>query len=327
MSTFKPFITSDVVVTPFKVNKSFDFKGASALTASNVGIDRYFGKNIQSTLFVSGSNPTGEVTTQNQELVYKSIKQLYYSNYLLNQDGSPVFTVSFNDDGTITGNGGTQQPMYDNYLPDTLDANRLFPQNTNDRIGVISIPSNLFGEFIKPGTFEYIYTGSAPTFIKGKITDDENGNLFKNGSKVGDIIYQHGLVVLTAFGTSITGSTYGSALYGTGVYSTAGAEELDTVISTANVTCSFQSTTTIYESQYKCTLRENEFNFSMNPSIISGSSTGTIYGFATGSYFEPYITTVGLYNNANQLVAVGKLAQPLQSSNTTDTTILVNLDL
>ena len=36
---------------------------------------------------------------------------------------------------------------------------------------------------------------------------------------------------------------------------------------------------------------------------------------------------VGLYNNANQLVAVGKLAQPLQSSNTTDTTILVNLDL
>jgi hypothetical protein len=65
----------------------------------------------------------------------------------------------------------------------------------------------------------------------------------------------------------------------------------------------------------------------MNPSIISGSSTGTVYDFATGSYFESYITTVGLYNNANQLVAVGKLAQPLQSSNTTDTTILVNLDL
>ena len=74
--------------------------------------------------------------------------------------------------------------MYDNYLPDTLDANRLFPQSVNDRIGVISIPSNLFGEFIKPRTFEYIYTGSSPTFTKGKITDDENGNLFKNGSKV-----------------------------------------------------------------------------------------------------------------------------------------------
>ena len=322
MSIFKPFITSDVVVTPFKVNKSFTFTGASEFTASNVGIDRYFGKNLQTTLFVSGSNPTGEITIQNQELVYESIKQLYYSNYLLNQDGSPVYTSSFNEDGTVTGEGGTQQPMYYNYLPDTLDANRLFPTASDDRVGVISIPSNLFGEFIKPGTFSYTYSGS----LNGLITDDENGNLFKDGAKVGDIIYQHGIIVLTSF-SSIAGSVYGTALYGTGVYSTAGASELDDVITSNNVTCSFQSTTTIYESQYKCTLRENEFNFSLNPSIISSSLSGTVYDFATGSYFESYITTVGLYNNANQLVAVGKLAQPLQSSNTTDTTILVNLDL
>jgi len=323
MSTYKPFITSDVVVTPFKVNKSFTFKGASEFTASNVCIDRYFGKNLQSTIFVSGSNPTGQCSSQNQELVYESIKQLYYSNYLLNQDGSPIYTASFNEDGTITGEGGTKQPMYYNYLPDTLDANRLFPTASNDRIGVISIPSNLFGEFIKPGTFSYTYSGS----LNGLITDDENGNLFKDGAKVGDIVYQHGIIILTSFGTSIVGSVYGTALYGTGVYSTAGATELDDVITSDNVTCSFQSTTTIYESQYKCTLRENEFNFSTNPSIISSSLSGEVYDFATGSYFESYITTVGLYNNANQLVAVGKLAQPLQSSNTTDTTILVNLDL
>ena len=69
MSTYKPFITSDVVVTPFKVNKSFTFKGASEFTASNVCIDRYFGKNLQSTIFVSGSNPTGQCSSQNQELV------------------------------------------------------------------------------------------------------------------------------------------------------------------------------------------------------------------------------------------------------------------
>jgi len=324
MSTYKPFITSDVVVTPFKVNKSFTFTGASEFTSSNVGIDRFFGKNIQSTLFVSGSNPTGQISTQNQELVYDSVKQLYYSNYLLGEDGSPAFTASFNIDGTITGEGGTKQPMYYNYLNNTLDANRLFPTASNDRIGVISIPSNLFGEYIKPGTFNYTYTGS---ILSGKFYDDENGNLFKDGAKVGDIIYQHGMIVLTSFGTSITGSVYGSALYGTGVYSVAGAQELDDIISSNNVTCSFQSTTTIYESQYKCTLRENEFNFSNNPSVISGSSTGTVYDFVTGSYFQPYVTTVGLYNNANQLIAVGKLAQPLQSSNTTDTSILVNLDL
>ena len=46
MSVYKPFTTSDVVVTPFKVNKSFTFTGASEFAAPNVGIDRFFGKNI-----------------------------------------------------------------------------------------------------------------------------------------------------------------------------------------------------------------------------------------------------------------------------------------
>ena len=46
----------------------------------------------------------------------------------------------------------------------------------------------------------------------------------------------------------------------------------------------------------------------------------------TSSYFEPYITTVGLYSEDFQLLAVGKLAQPLPTSATTDTTILINID-
>ena len=121
---------------------------------------------------------------------------------------------------------------------------------------------------------------------------------------------------------------YGSALYGTGSYSLNDASELNELITGSNITCSFESTMTIYESQYKCTLLENEFNYPQNPSVISSSSnSGIVYDFATGSYFQPYITTVGLYNNAKELVAIGKLSQPLQSSNTTDTTVMVNLDL
>ena len=323
MSVYKPFTTSDVVVTPFKVNKSFSFQGASALTASNVGIDRFFGKNIQSTLFVSGSNPTGQISSQNQELVYESVKQLYYSNYLRGEDGSTVNTASFNVDGTITATGGPNQPMYDNFLTNTLDANRIFPTASNDSIGVISIPSNLFGEYIKPGTF----TLTSP---HNDLKDDGEGGLFESTQKVGDIIYQHGIIILTAFGSSITGSIYGygSSIYGTSIYGSNTLADLDEIITGSNVNISFQSTNTIFESQYKSTLLANEFNYTQNPSAISSSSnSGVVSNFLTSSYFQPYITTVGLYNNANQLVAVGKLAQPLQSSNTTDTTILVNLDL
>ena len=298
MSTYKPFITSDVVVTPFKVNKSFSFTGESELIASNVGIDRFIGKNIESTLWVSGSNPTGQIASYNQELIYSSIKQLYYSNYLRGEDGSPVMTASFNPDGTITGGAGTQNPSYYNYLPNTLDANRSFPTGSNDVIGVVSIPSKMFGEYIRPSSF----TLNTPS---NSITDDGQGGLFKSSTKIGDIIYQHGIAVVTSSSLA----------------------EINEMITGSNVTCSFESTMTIYESQYKCTLLENEFNYSLNPSIISGSSnSGTPLDFVTGSYFEPYITTVGLYNNAKQLLAIGKLAQPLQSSDVTDTTILVNLD-
>ena len=298
MSTYKPFLTSDVVVTPFKVNKSFSFTGASALTASNVGIDRFIGKNIESTLWVSGSNITGQIVTYSQELIYNSIKQLYYSNYLRGEDGSPVMTASFNPDGTITGGAGTQNPSYYNYLPNTLDANRSFPTGSNDVIGVVSIPSNMFGEYIRPSSF----TLNTPS---NSITDDGQGGLLKSSIKIGDIIYQHGIAVVTSSSLA----------------------EINEMITGSNVTCSFESTMTLYESQYKCTLLENEFNYSQNPSIISSSSnSGTPLDFATSSYFEPYITTIGLYNNAKELVAIGKLAQPLQSSDVTDTTILVNLD-
>jgi hypothetical protein len=296
MSVYKSLTTSDVIVTPFKVNKSFSFQGASAITASNVGIDRFRGKNIT---YVSGSNTTGQIKNQSQALVYDSIKQLYYSNYLRSDNGSPAFTSSIGIDGVRIGQGGIEQPSYENYLPNTLLANRVFPTSSNDVIGVMSIPSNLFGEYIKPGTFSYANTIAT-------YTDDGEGGLISGSTKVGDIIYKHGMAIMTANNLTHT----------------------NRFVLDSNITCSFQSTMTIYESQYKCTFSPNEYTYTQNPSAIIGSSnSGVVYDFLTGSYFQPYITTVGLYNNANQLVAVGKLSQPLQSSNVTDTTILVNLDL
>jgi len=52
----------------------------------------------------------------------------------------------------------------------------------------------------------------------------------------------------------------------------------------------------------------------------------TYYDYATGSYFSPYVTTIGLYNESFQLVAVGKLSQPIPISLYTDTTFVVNFD-
>jgi hypothetical protein len=96
-------------------------------------------------------------------------------------------------------------------------------------------------------------------------------------------------------------------------------------ITGSDVVCSFSSSYTLFETQYKCTIGADEFNYSSNPSIIS-SSEGQMYDFATGSYFAPYVTTVGLYDESYNLLAVAKLGKPLPTSRTTDTTILINFD-
>ena len=343
MSVFKPFLTSDVIVSPFKVNKLFTFQG-NELTGSNVEIDRYLGKNIINDLWISGSNPTGYINIQDQILIYNSIKELYYSNFLEGNNGSPAGTASFNADGTITGPAYT--PNYYNYLPNTLLADRYFPTGSDDVVGIISIPSNLYGEYIKPGSF-YLSLGGTPppsfndyidddyidnyftslSYTSTVIHDDGEGNLISNNLKVGDIIYEHGLVIITSDGVPQQDG-YGFVTYEEGLYDMGDVSFIQSFINSPDLICSFQSTTTIIETQYKCTIRANEFTFSQNNTLISGSSnSGVIYDFATGSFFNPYVTTIGLYDNSYNLLAVAKLSQPLPLSSVTDTNILINLDL
>jgi len=298
MSVFKQFLSSDLIVTPFGVNKNFTFSG-SEFTTAYAGIDRFTGTNITG-LFSPTSDPvTGFINSGSyQRLIYNSIKELYYSNYLSSSLGSEA-TLTIDVNGILI-QANNQQPSYENYLQSTLTSSRYIPTGSNNQIGVISIPTTLFGEQIRPLSFNM-------TSRSGSISDDGEGNIIYTSSSininVGDIVYSHGIIVLT-------NSTYSSSL-------------INGFINQSTVTMSFASTYTIYETQYKCTVRENEFNLSYNSSLLSGSS---VYEYTTGSFFSPYVTTVGLYNDSQELLAVAKLAKPLLSSRTTDMNIIINLD-
>lgn len=93
-----------------------------------------------------------------------------------------------------------------------------------------------------------------------------------------------------------------------------------------NASISFKSEYIIYEQEVRCKVGENDFNFSTNPTITSDNS-GSIASFATGSEFAPYVTTVGLYNENSELLAVAKLSQALSLSSITDTTFVIRYDL
>ena len=327
MSAYKQFLASDIIIAPFEVNKSFYYEGAAALTSSYVGIDRYLGTNITTSNFDLASAPTtGQVSTQYQQLVYRSIEELYYSNYLNSSSsyGSPVNTASIypgeNTAGDVLVGGTSSAGRYWNYPQTSLTFVKSFPTASNAEIAVISIPSKLFGNYIQPGSFRF-------TSPSGSIYDDGEGNLFFDATDTycGNIFYPHGLAVVTV-GSQSVGPVYGTAIYGTSLYGGSSTNIIQTIVTAANVTCSFSSSLTIYETQYKCTINENEFNVSLNPSILTSGSTDVLEPYCTSSYFSPYITTIGLYNEAQQLLAIGKLAQPLPTSPTTDTTILINID-
>jgi hypothetical protein len=326
MSVFKQFQASDIIVSPFEVNKSFTFSGAASFTGSNVSIDRFLGKNINDTLFNPSSDPTtGQISIQYQRLIYNSIKELYYSNFLNStasygaSPNSASLIPGVNIEGDIYVGSNSSQGRYYNYPQTTLTFEHYFPTSSDSYIGVLSIPVNLFGNQIQPGSFIWSADGDS-------IYDDGEGNLifYPTGKICGNIFYPHGLAIITS-DSQPQGDTYGTAIYGSSLYGTSDTELIGNFVTSSNVTCSFSSSLTIYETQYKCTSRENEFNFSLNPSIISGSE-GEPYSYVTSSLFSPYVTTVGLYDEDQNLLAIGKLSQPLPSSPTTDTTILINID-
>ena len=101
---------------------------------------------------------------------------------------------------------------------------------------------------------------------------------------------------------------------------------LNGLVDSTSSNVAFSSSYNLYETQWKATIEESEFNFSQNPSIISGSTDGTLYDFTTGSFFQPYATTVGLYNPSNELCAVAKLSRPLVKDFTKELLVRVKLD-
>lgn len=71
--------------------------------------------------------------------------------------------------------------------------------------------------------------------------------------------------------------------------------------------------------------RNAEFNYSENPSFISGS-TGEVVWNSFINNPQTYPTTIGLYNDTNELLAVAKLSRPLLKDFTKEALVRVKLD-
>lgn len=194
--SFNTLKTSDVTTTPIKLKYTASYDSSSL---SDYGIKVMTGTN----------NPISISGVDNEEaLVYRSIRHLYYSNYLT---GSfPVSSsTALNWEQSTAASG-------------TVDADlRYFPTESNTKINVASIPRLLLGEKISRGSFTIRPTNTSDYYI----VDDGNGNLIDiesdssyvnanyytpqgnvqtayvvgppKNTHVGNILYAQGMVIIT----------------------------------------------------------------------------------------------------------------------------------
>ena len=168
---------------------------------------------------------------------------------------------------------------------------------------------------------------------------------YSNGSPyIGNIFYSQGIITIThpAYLHILNRAGYGIGTMTIddsgpveppeveGIFTVGGvggtSTETDSIFGIQQL--KFQGSHLIYENEYKCTIDEYEYNSTLNPSArkLKSSKYPDLANFATGSLFKPYITTIGLYNEDNELLVVGKLGQPIRTSNETDTTIVLRWD-
>lgn len=159
-------------------------------------------------------------------------------------------------------------------------------------------------------------------------TNDAGSQLTTENSKCGLIFYQAGVCVLTS---SIFQSLLGSPC----VMNSAG-EDMEAILTGSVISSSadslrhrmynlqFNNTVELNSSVYFCRINHNEFNYSTNPTYLSGSKIRV----KTQASDLPvsYITTIGLYNDNSELLATAKLSEPLKKTSDTEFTIRVRLD-
>jgi hypothetical protein len=265
---------SDIITRPIKVYKEW--------TLDENDVYPLFGESPDNTLIDVNSDEKTHGFVR--KVLYESVKSQFYRN----ADTASIITeVGLRKSYTST-----------------------HERNLSNQFAVISIPQIYYGEGVKIGSVRLEDEES------GKIYEDDGySNLIDSGSNVaGNIFYDRGMVILTRDIVS------GSVL--------------------SQYTLNFRSTKTIYENEILLSVLESEFNVSQNPtavdydadgkfgkiklhSIQSNVNPNVFSGFGeydysssldtTGSYLAPYVTTIALYDDDLNMVAVAKLPQPIKS--------------
>ncbi len=185
---------------------------------------------------------------------------------------------------------------------------------------VVSIPQHEFGNKIKPGSFTLTDSSTATAI---KLVDDLNGNLYapsapsssdsnlslsSSANYVGNVFYELGVFTIVE-----TGSYDGTNNYSD--------------VTSGNYNVNYKGTHKLSTYEYICTALPNELNQTQNISVFKPNSAGALKNNLTGSDgFPPFITEVGLYDDAESLIGIAKLSKPIPKSTQIPMRFFVRMD-
>ena len=202
---------------------------------------------------------------------------------------------------------------------------------TKDEIkkGSFSLTALTGGTAAAPNGAMVITDTSGATGYRVDSPSGEYGYLYDaSGYEKGALYYQAGIAILSggivfvnAFGA---GDTTGDGASFVHVATGSVINEVADGLRNKLTNVSFNNTTELNSTIYFCRVNHNDFNYSSNPTYLTGSKVRvkTMAADAPVSY----LTTVGLYSADNELLAVAKLSEPLRKSSDTELTLRVRLD-
>jgi hypothetical protein len=167
-------------------------------------------------------------------------------------------------------------------------------------------------------------------FFNRSLDNDEILNLSDLSSKcnavnsniIGNVIYEQGIVTFTDTRPAMRNIHYSGSSW-----NSLGPGAMD-------IQLNFNSTLKINEMEVLCRAKKSELNLSSNPSLLQTrigecqSTSNAVYSdIVSNPEWNPYITTIGLYNDNYELLAVAKLARPVPKFDTMDMNFLIRLDI
>jgi hypothetical protein len=240
-----------------------------------------------------------------------------------------------------------------------LSLRRPYTRQLHDTATLINIPQKYFGQIIQPKSVRITDDSTASTII---LEDDGYGNLYdvaysssysnrtpdttNSGSVVGNIFYNDGVAVITDTGSySTVGTGKGTDGFTIKFNSTEKIYEREYVCRVdENEFIGTTSKTLKVGQSGSVSMATNAFsasvfaktNFDGFPYDLLGYATSSyessynigteLIGVATHSDFNTYVSTIGLYNDEEELLAVGKLAKPVKNEKELALSFVVRFD-